>query len=212
MSGFLEKAKAFYDYDRESRIAGFIIATFWALAVIAVYFCAKSDPTFTAIEVAHTTIMFGVISGIFTFGFVLGVVREGSIGIGVLSGTLTAISIVAIFANGIQFNWLVVAVVLLIITEIKFWTDSEKKPSHESIMRWTVYIKLKSLGFALLTGVNIFGIYSLVQNHRETVLKWIGYLGAGIIIVAITIGAIYGYFWLNSFKYRKEQKRKRRRY
>jgi len=43
-----------------------------------------------------------------------------------------------------------------------------------------------------------------IYDNWEIILKWIGYIGAGLIVLAVIIGVFYLYLKLNSLKYDKK--------
>ena len=76
----------------------------------------------------------------------------------------------------------------------------EKKKKKPSIK----YILLKKLenGFEALVVISLFnlarvGIINLDKFPKEIVLKWIGYLGAGILVLAVVIGVVWILIQLN---------------
>jgi len=96
----------------------------------------------------------------------------------------------------------------IVILELFFWVDNQKKPKSISRFWFTVLKK----GEALLETIAIFGYLNLIRlsikkliefRNWAEILKWTGYIGAGLIALAIVIGVIYIYIKLNSLKYKK---------
>lgn len=125
----------------------------------------------------------------------------------IMSGISTLLSVIALFfiANvTISFAplWSLPAfLLLLIITEIYFLLDSKKPVRKESKIKFTAKRKFVSLFYATLTLLGLNTGYQLVKDHWQAILKWVGYIGAGAIILAAIIGIIYLWLKLNSLKY-----------
>ena len=93
-----------------------------------------------------------------------------------------------------------------ILVEIFFWLDNQK-PSKKQSKFWFTALKK---GEALLEAIAILGFVNLIRlginklrifEHWDIILKWIGYIGAGLIGLAVVVGLISLYIKLNSLKY-----------
>ena len=109
-------------------------------------------------------------------------------------------------------------VFLFILTELIFWVFDSKKPSKENKIAFTV----KRKGIAALWSAGILSqVVGGVQTYKEVsplvvqqfpeILKWVGYIGEGIFIVALVVLVLYVYLILNSMKYDRSRRRVRRR-
>ena len=80
-----------------------------------------------------------------------------------------------------------------------------KKETHTYLVK-TIQKKFESLFEA---GIIIFGLNAIweillkLKEHWQVILKWVGYIGAGAIIIIIVLGILYSYIKLNGLKYRK---------
>ena len=101
---------------------------------------------------------------------------------------------------------------IIIITEIMFWLMPKEKLRKGINIFWhTIKRKIENIFEVLLGLSGITQIYILTRelnkylNYQlyQEILKWIGYIGLGILILVI-IGLIF-YIWikLNEVKYRK---------
>ena len=102
-----------------------------------------------------------------------------------------------------------------ILMEIFFWFDKQKPKKSQSKFWFTTLKK----GEALLESVAILGYLNLGRigieriskfQNWDIILKWVGYIGAGIIILVAIIGIIYLFIKLNSLKYEVKNERKKR--
>ena len=137
-------------------------------------------------------------------GLVLGLVW----GLAWSFGSLLSVNLIAVFHT--QPNWIALGILLLVITEILFWFDSKKPTKKENQLTFTA----KRKGIAALWGIGIitqvvggFQTYKevspLVIQQFQEILKWIGYIGAGLLIVVGVVLLVYMYLWANSRKYSK---------
>ncbi len=96
----------------------------------------------------------------------------------------------------------------LLLTEIIFWlTPTEKIKKKESKFRKTLLLKLGCLFDVLVIFSFANGIYLIIKNITKemlfTILKWIGYIGTGVIILGIISGLLYLWIKLNERKFKK---------
>jgi len=90
-----------------------------------------------------------------------------------------------------------------------FWLDKQK-PKKKQNKFWFTALKK---GEAILETIFVLGCLNLIRlaidkikiyDNWEIILKWIGYIGAGLIVLAVIIGVFYLYLKLNSLKYDKK--------
>ena len=102
---------------------------------------------------------------------------------------------------------LLIIIGILLIAEIMFWLTKEKK-LKKNLFWHTCKRKIENI-FEVLLGVSaISQIYILTRDidfseYFPTILKWIGYIGAGIIIIGIVVGLFYLWIKLNELKYKR---------
>lgn len=117
---------------------------------------------------------------------------------------------IILFINDFKINLLTI-ILVFIATEILFWFDKEKKPKKTSKFKFTIKKKFESFFESLfvVTGIN-FAIIIFPKlkewfvKYWPTILKWIGYIGAIIIVLLIVIGVLWLYIKLNSLKYKEK--------
>ena len=109
------------------------------------------------------------------------------------------------FISGIQEIALVILGILFII-ELFFWLDRAKKPKGISTLKFTLKNKFESFLEVMLGLSAIAQIYILIREARPyypEILKWIGYIGAGAIVLIVIALIIYLWIKLNEQKYKK---------
>jgi hypothetical protein len=100
---------------------------------------------------------------------------------------------------------------VVIVAELIFLLFDNKKPKKKENKFW---FTAKRKGIAYLESAFIIlevnGLYQLgkrgipyIKRYYPEIVKWLGYVGITIIILAIVIGVLYGYIYLNSLKYKK---------
>ena len=127
--------------------------------------------------------------------------------LGFFIGFFSSFGIASLFVNYPSYMpiWLVL-IVGIIVLEVFFWLDSDKLPER---MNKLLFTSLKK-GEALLETIAVFGYLNLarlsiekLKLNWEIVLKWIGYIGVGIVALAIIIEILYLYIKMNIIKYNK---------
>lgn len=132
-----------------------------------------------------------------------------SIKASILSLLLSGISFALSFGLNPDFSFLwtwQAAVLLIILTEIFFLLDKKQPSKRDNVEAFTWKRKGVGLWHALCSLVGLDILYNLalvVKDYWQEILKWTGYIGAGIIILIALYGLIRGYGWLNSLKYRR---------
>lgn len=126
-------------------------------------------------------------------------------------GIITGITSIILFFVDYDYNWLYLVIFVLIITELIFWFDDEKPTKKENKLFFTTKIKSICLGMATLGVIITIGLSNLINRlikllsiYWQTILKWIGYIGVGILGIAIIWGIVYIYLLLNSLKYKNK--------
>ena len=101
-------------------------------------------------------------------------------------------------------------ILILIISEILFFFD-KSKPSDKKILWFTVKRKGEAIIETLLVVINALNIilnWKAIESYLggafPVIIQIVGYLGLALGICVV----IYGYFWLNSLRYRKVKKSK----
>jgi hypothetical protein len=98
---------------------------------------------------------------------------------------------------------------IIILSEIMFWLSPKEKLSKGASIFWhTAKRKLENI-FEVLLGLSAIGqVYVLAREIKinipfEIILKWVGYIGAGIIGIGLVVLVFYIWIKLNSWKYKK---------
>ena len=97
------------------------------------------------------------------------------------------------------------------MTEIIFWLFDNSKPKlRENIFKFTLKRKLIDFLTAAFVFIQLIRsietykvVYPQLKQYFPEILKWIGYIGLGIIILGLIV--LVGYFWikLNEIKYKR---------
>ncbi len=104
----------------------------------------------------------------------------------------------------------------IIILEALFWLDKSKPSGWQNKITFTLLKK----GEALLETIAILGCLNLIRlaiekikifEHWDIVLKWVGYIGVGIICLGVLFIVGYIYLKLNSLKYAEKIGSKRKK-
>jgi len=109
-------------------------------------------------------------------------------------------------------EWFFLVLGILIISEIMFFlTPKEKLKKTTNIFWHTCKRKFEnivevSLGFSVVAQVYILIREIKVLNYLPEIIKWIGYIGAGAIIVSVIVFVFYIWIKLNSLKYEEKLK------
>ena len=150
-------------------------------------------------------LIWGLIGGLI-YGLIWGLIYGLIWGLGGIIGTGLA-SLITHYPNLLPI-WILI-IIILVILEIYFWMDKSKPKNKKNIIWFTLGKKLE----ALIESIATLGVLNLIRISYERlkvlfidwneILKWTGYIGAGIIGLAIICLIIYGYLKLNSLKYRK---------
>lgn len=156
-------------------------------------------------------VVLSAILGIFNIG------EKGNvIGVFYLLWLLLTIGFI-LFLNKFQITLLTI-ILIFIVTEIIFWFDREKKPKKTSKFKFTIKKKFESFFESLFVVIGInFGIIIFpkikewVVKYWPTILKWIGYIGAVIIALAMVLFILWIYIKLNSLKYKDKDDKKKRK-
>jgi hypothetical protein len=151
-------------------------------------------------------LVFGLVFGL-GFGIVFGLVSGLVFGLVYFINFFAFLGLVGLITHYPSFIplWLIIVLGILVL-EAFFWFDSQKRPKNIKPFWFTLMKK----GEALLETVAIFGYLNLGRLAIgkikyipcKEVLKWTGYIGAGIIALALVVGLIYLYVKLNSLKYK----------
>ena len=97
---------------------------------------------------------------------------------------------------------------LIILVEIFFWLSPKEKVTKEDIIKHTLLRKGEALLEVLIIFSAITQIYILTREidfikYFPEILKWVGYIGLGLIGIGIICLIGYTFIKLNSLKYSK---------
>src|SRR3990167_8016961 len=151
-------------------------------------------------------LIWGIIGGLIG-GLILGLILGLIWGLGSVIG----VNIITSFTT-LSFEWYWYILTLLLITEVIFWfLDKSKPKKKDNTLLFTA--KRKFFGFLWALGImtQILGGYYNLQKLRvfitptvlEEGIKWIEYIGSGLILLTIIISGVYIYISLNSLKYKR---------
>ena len=106
-------------------------------------------------------------------------------------------------------NWIFLILGIIILSEIMFFLMPKEKLKKGTNIFWhTCKRKFENIFEVLLALSGIAQIYILIREiqvgqYLPEILRWIGYIGAGIICLGGIAGILYLWIKLNSLKYRK---------
>ncbi len=97
---------------------------------------------------------------------------------------------------------------IIVLVEIVFLLDKSKPKKKEDRITFTIKRKLEAffevlLGLSAIAQIYILGREIDFIKYFPVVLKWIGYIGIGIIVIALIVLIFYIWIKLNSRKYEK---------
>ncbi len=143
---------------------------------------------------------FGLASG-FVYGLIYGLV----LGYGVLVSLCGIIFFQELFIP----IWILI-ILVLVITEIKFWLDKKKPEKKENKFKFTIKRKLIAFLESSFIIIVLGGLYNLskkvipyLEDNFIIIVKWLCYISIGLMILAIIIGIFWICIKLNSLKYSK---------
>jgi len=102
--------------------------------------------------------------------------------------------------------------IIIALAEILFWLGRKEKVNVKNLFLHTCKRKAEALFESLIILVNLNNIryiltrvetYEWFRENYSLILKWIGYIGAGVIILAAIAGIFYVWIKLNERKYTK---------
>jgi len=131
----------------------------------------------------------------FAFAFAFNRDLEKSIKCSLYSLTLSGISFSITLGVNINFllNWFTL-IPLILVMEFYFIFFDKTKVKRLSQVFWR---KLVNLFYSAITIIGTTTLYLLIRDKLDIIIKWIGYLGAGAIVLGAVIGLIYLYLKLN---------------
>ena len=128
---------------------------------------------------------------------------------GITLGIVFGILSIIFFFIDYKLNWLFL-ILTIAIGEIIYWLDNKKPKKQDNKILFTAGRKSLAMLYSGVILVVIVGGYSLIIriekfliNYDYIILKWLGYIGVGLVGLGIALSVIYMYLWLNSLKYRK---------
>lgn len=156
--------------------------------------------------------IFGLVVGFifgFIFGLVVGLIYGLIFGLGYFLNFFAFLGLVSLITHYPSFLpiWALIGIGI-VLTEVFFWPDKSKPKKNQSKFWFTALKKGESLleATAVLGYLNLarLAIQKIFQfTSWDVLLKWVGYIGAGIIGLGILTGIIFLYIKLNSLKYKK---------
>lgn len=168
-----------------------------------------------------SSLVLGLVSGLvlgLAWGLILGLTLSLVSGLALSLGSIAGVNLVALLFNLGDINisiWLVLG--LLLVVELWF-LDEDRKPSKEerkSILLFTAKRKLVNLAYLLFLLTQLAGsyftfitVYPKVKQFFPEIVKWIGYIGVGIVVLSAAAGIVWAYLYLNSLKYRRRKVRR----
>jgi len=110
------------------------------------------------------------------------------------------------FLNGF-YPILILIFALVFISEILFWLMDKEKVKKKNIFKHTLKRKSECifetlLGFSLISQIYILIREIQLKQYLPVIIKWIGYLGIGLICLIGIIFIFYIWIKLNTIKYR----------
>ena len=147
----------------------------------------------------------GLIGGL-AFGLAVGLVVGLAFGLGVL----ISINGIAFFQN-MSISPLPLTILIIFIGELYFLLVDKKKPKQRE-NKFTFTLKRKTIALLISSGIiiELGGFIKLIKKaipylnkHFDVILKWLGYIGVGLVVLDIIIIVFYLYIIVNSLKYKK---------
>src|SRR3990167_11039836 len=154
-------------------------------------------------------LVLGLVLGL-VWGLVLGLVWGLIVGL-VLGLVVILVNFPEAFPFLTQFKTIVYLIFgIIVLIEIWFWLDNSKKPKSESLTKFTLKRKFEAFVEVMLGLSGIAQIYILIregskyltQEVMNEILKWVGYIEAGIVGLVVIVFVIYLWIKLNELKYK----------
>ena len=110
-----------------------------------------------------------------------------------------------------DFNIWLVIIVVITLAELIFLLLDKTQPKKKEDKFWFT-AKRKAIAYleSIFLVVELNGLYQLsvrghpyVKRYFPEIMKWIGYIGVGLIILVVIGFVLYMYIKLNSLKYKK---------
>jgi MFS family permease len=144
----------------------------------------------------------GLVSG-FLAGLTLGLLAGLAFGLlaGLAFGLLAGLAYIPL---PFELHWIIIGIIIL--GEVFFWLDREM-PKRKSLW-FTARKKLENMaesGLLIVNAMNVWYVLNTYWNYDEF-LKWVGYIGMIVIVIAVMMAVIYGWLEINHLKYRKVKK------
>jgi len=132
-------------------------------------------------------------------GLAFGLVAGLAVGLvtGLVSGLVSGLVFGLTHFSQLSISFWIFAIIVIILMEFIFLFN-RKGYKKGSKFLFTVKRKVEALIESLLIVVNVLNVRYLIKNYTipySTILKWVGYIGAGIIALAFVAGGIL-YVWI----------------
>ena len=108
----------------------------------------------------------------------------------------------------VTFNWIYLVIGVLVLSEFLFYGKDFNKKEHKSKFWFTAKRKLEALfesSLIIINSLNLIYLFKRIDfsKYPPVIIKWIGYIGIGLIALVI-IGVVF-YLWikLNEMRVKK---------
>ncbi len=189
-------------------LIGMIIGLFLSLATTS---HIASDDWAGAFPIILCTVLITVSVFLFVSSYIYNSNKQALKLNGWIFGTILTIASIVFFFVDWNYIILPLIAILLILTETMYWCDNKKPEKKQNKLLFTAKIKGLALLISSLMIMIFFGFYNLSKRiynflglNFEVILKWLGYIGLGILGLTTLIGIVMFYLWLNSLKYKKK--------
>ena len=200
-----------YNKLSNSNKEDFAFGIVWGL-VFGIVFGLLSGLVFGIVFGIVFGLVWGLVSGL-VFGLVSGLVS--GLAAGLVFGLVSGLVVILVnFSEALPFliglkEILFLIIGIIILVEIMFWCFDKAKPKKKESKFWfTCKRKLENLfeillGLSAITQIYIFTREIDFFKYYPTILKWIGYIGMGMICIMFVVGLFYLWIKLNELKYRR---------
>ncbi len=186
-----------------------VVGLFLSIAVNGILGNFGEDSVPSMLIVAGITILITSILALCMGSFIDNPKKQALKLSGITLGIVFGILSIIFFFIDYKLNWLFL-ILTIAIGEIIYWLDNKKPKKQDNKILFTARRKSLAMLYSGVILVVIVGGYSLIIriekfliNYDYIILKWLGYIGVGLVGLGIALSVIYMYFWLNNLKYRK---------
>ena len=135
-----------------------------------------------------------------------------AVGLALGLGSLISVSLITSIKYFNLNIWLII-VGVIVLAEIIFLLFDKKKPKKKESKFWFT-AKRKAIAYLESTFIiiELNGLYQLtvrgypyIKRYFPEIVKWLGYIGIGIICLVVVLLILYVYIKLNSLKFKKRR-------